>query len=49
LFQCKSETDSLFEESVAMFGVDEGAYYQKDAEGFVKLNALRLRILANKK
>ena len=45
----KSETDSLFDESIATFEDDEGAYNQKDAEGFIKLNALRLRIAANKK
>ena len=40
----KSETDSLFDESIATFEDDAGAYNQKDAEGFIKLNALRLRI-----
>jgi len=45
----QSETDSLFDESIATFEDDEGAYNQKDAEGFIKLNALRLRIAANKK
>ncbi|RLA16621.1 MAG: argininosuccinate synthase [Gammaproteobacteria bacterium] len=44
----KSETDSLFDESIATFEDDEGAYNQQDAEGFIKLNALRLRIAANK-
>ncbi|NKB38239.1 MAG: argininosuccinate synthase [Gammaproteobacteria bacterium] len=44
----KSETDSLFDESIATFEDDDGAYNQKDAEGFIKLNALRLR-LQNKK
>lgn len=43
-----SETDSLFDESIATFEDDEGAYNQKDAEGFIKLNALRMRIAANK-
>ncbi len=37
--------DSLFDASVATFEDDAGAYDQKDAEGFIKLNALRLRIL----
>ncbi|MDH5572624.1 MAG: argininosuccinate synthase, partial [Gammaproteobacteria bacterium] len=45
----KSETDSLFDESIATFEDDAGAYNQKDAEGFIKLNALRLRIAARKK
>ena len=44
----KSETNSLFDASIATFEDDAGAYDQKDAEGFIKLNALRLRIL-NKK
>jgi len=43
-----SETDSLFDESIATFEDDRGAYNQKDAEGFIKLNALRLRIAAKR-
>jgi argininosuccinate synthase len=43
----KSEADSLFDENIASFEDDGGAYNQKDAEGFIKLNALRFRI-ANK-
>jgi len=43
-----SDTDSLFDESIATFEEDEGAYNQKDAEGFIKLNALRMRIAAAK-
>jgi argininosuccinate synthase len=45
----KSDTDSLFDETIATFEDDEGAYDQKDAEGFIKLNALRLKIQARKK
>jgi len=45
----KSESDSLFDENIATFEDDAGAYNQKDAEGFIKLNALRLRILNRKK
>lgn len=41
-----SETNSLFDESIATFEDDQGAYNQKDAEGFIKLNALRMRIAA---
>lgn len=41
----KSATDSLFDESIATFEDDAGAYNQQDAEGFIRLNALRLRIL----
>ncbi len=40
--------DSLFDASVATFEEDEGAYDQKDAGGFIKLNALRLRIASGK-
>ena len=40
----KSETDSLFDQSISTFEDDAGSYNQKDAEGFIKLNALRLRI-----
>ncbi len=40
----KSESDSLFDEAIATFEDDDGAYNQKDAEGFIKLNALRLRV-----
>ena len=45
----KSETHSLFDESIATFEDDQGAYDQKDAEGFIKLNALRLRVAARRK
>ena len=44
----QSDTDSLFDESIATFEEDQGAYNQKDAEGFIKLNALRLRIAAKR-
>lgn len=44
-----SQTDSLFDENVATFEDDAGAYNQADAAGFIRLNALRLRIAANKK
>ncbi len=44
----KSEKDSLFDESIATFEDDAGAYNQKDAEGFIRLNALRLRIGARR-
>jgi argininosuccinate synthase len=40
----KSETNSLFDESIATFEEDEGAYDQGDATGFIRLNALRLRV-----
>ena len=43
-----SDSDSLFDTSIATFEDDEGAYNQQDAEGFIKLNALRLRIAARR-
>ena len=45
----KSATDSLFDESIATFEDDAGAYDQKDAEGFIKLNALRLKVAARRR
>ena len=44
----RKSDNSLFDEAIATFEDDAGAYDQKDAEGFIKLNALRLRIAANK-
>jgi len=41
-----SKTDSLFDPTIATFEDDEGAYNQADAGGFIKLNALRMRIAA---
>jgi argininosuccinate synthase len=40
----RSDRDSLFDPTIATFEEDRGAYDQKDAEGFIRLNALRLRI-----
>ena len=40
----KSASNSLFDQAIVTFEDDKGAYDQKDAEGFIKLNALRLRI-----
>jgi argininosuccinate synthase len=45
----KSDKDSLFDPTIATFEDDRGAYNQKDAEGFIRLNALRLRIAANRR
>ena len=42
-----SNTDSLFDPNIATFEDDRGAYDQRDAEGFIRLNALRMRIAAN--
>ncbi len=44
----RESDESLFDANIATFEDDAGAYDQKDAEGFIKLNALRLRIGANK-
>ena len=44
----KSDNDSLFDANIATFEDDAGAYNQKDAEGFIKLNALRMRIAAKR-
>ena len=45
----RKSDDSLFDERIATFEDDDGAYNQADAEGFIKLNALRLRIGAKRK
>ncbi|TDJ68121.1 MAG: argininosuccinate synthase [Proteobacteria bacterium] len=45
----RSERDSLFSSALATFEDDAGTYNQADAEGFIKLNALRLRELARRR
>ena len=40
----RKSSDSLFDTRIATFDEDRGAYNQADAEGFIKLNALRLRL-----
>ncbi len=42
----RSDSDSLFQADIATFEDDAGSYNQQDAEGFIKLNALRLRLAA---
>jgi argininosuccinate synthase len=42
-----SDQDSLFDPAIATFEDDQGAYNQLDAAGFIRLNALRMRIAAN--
>jgi argininosuccinate synthase len=42
----RKSDDTLFDENIATFEDDAGAYNQQDAEGFIKLNALRMRIAA---
>jgi argininosuccinate synthase len=44
----RASPDSLFDPKIATFDDDAGAYDQKDAAGFIKLNALRLRIAAKR-
>jgi argininosuccinate synthase len=44
----RESADSLFDVKIATFEDDAGAYNQADAGGFIKLNALRLRIAAGK-
>ena len=44
----RSEADSLFDEKIVTFEEDAGAYDQSDATGFIRLNALRLKIAANR-
>ena len=44
----RKSDDSLFDANVATFEEDAGAYNQADASGFIKLNALRIRIAAMK-
>jgi argininosuccinate synthase len=44
----ESLTDSLFDTRISTFDDDGGAYNQADAAGFIKLNALRMRIAGNR-
>lgn len=44
----RESDDSLFDEKIATFDEDSGAYNQSDATGFIRLNALRMRIAAQK-
>jgi argininosuccinate synthase len=45
----RKSSDSLFDEKIATFEEDDGAYEQADADGFIKLNALRLRTIAKRR
>jgi argininosuccinate synthase len=45
----RKSRDSLFDERMATFEEDDGAYDQADADGFIKLNALRLRTIAKRR
>jgi len=44
----RASDDSLFDPSIATFEDDKGAYNQADAAGFIRLNALRMRIAARR-
>jgi argininosuccinate synthase len=44
----RASRKSLYSSTLVTFEDDKGAYDQKDAEGFIKLNALRLRTLASR-
>ena len=39
---------NLYSTDIVTFEDDQGAYDQRDAEGFIKLNALRLRLLGRR-
>jgi argininosuccinate synthase len=43
----RDSKNTLFDQTIATFDDDGGAYNQADAGGFIKLNALRMRIAAN--
>jgi argininosuccinate synthase len=43
----RDSVNTLFDQNIATFDDDGGAYNQADAGGFIKLNALRMRIAAN--
>lgn len=45
----RDSDQSLFDPTIATFEDDQGAYNQQDAAGFIKLNALRMRIAANRR
>jgi argininosuccinate synthase len=45
----RSSANSLFDREVATFEADHGKYDQADAEGFIKLNALRLKMVARRR
>ena len=45
----QSEKHSIYDKAIASFDDESGVYTQSDAEGFIRLNALRLRVSAGKK
>ena len=46
LFRSRKSKKTLYSDALVTFEDDRGAYDQKDAAGFIRLNALRLRTLA---
>ena len=44
----RKSPNALFDEKIATFEADEGAYDQSDATGFINLNALRLKLAARR-
>ena len=44
----RKSPNSLYSEKIVTFEDDAGAYDQRDAQGFIKLNALRLRLLGRR-
>ena len=44
----RKSANSLYSEKIVTFEDDQGAYDQRDAQGFIKLNALRLRLLGRR-
>jgi argininosuccinate synthase len=44
----RKSANSLYSAGIVTFEDDKGAYDQRDAEGFIKLNALRLRLLGRR-
>jgi argininosuccinate synthase len=45
----RSDSDSLFDAAISTFEDDAGRYDQKDADGFIKLNALRLKLQSRRR
>ena len=43
IIQGRSSPNSLYDENLSTFEDDDGSYDQRDAEGFIKINSLRLR------
>ncbi len=48
IIRSRTSRNSLYNIKLSTFEDDQGSYNQKDAEGFIKINALRLRMLKGK-